>query len=220
MTVRFVPVIAVSFLLTSAAAAQDSGPAPAEKAINGGAASAAPDVSPATAPAVVPSAVDTSNDYRIGPGDVLEVWVFDQRELQKPRVPVRPDGKISFPFVNDIVAAGRSAVELGAEITERLKNGQFLENPVVTVTLVEIRSARATVSGAVRMPNTYEVRPGDTVLDLIAKAQFFTDFANRKDIILIRGKDGQRLKLNYDRMRDGKQANPVVENGDIILVGD
>jgi polysaccharide export outer membrane protein len=174
-------------------------------------------VSSAAAPAVDPAVGDTTKDYRIGAGDVLEVWVFDQKDLSRT-VPVRPDGKISLPFVNDVTAAGRTPEALRADITARLK--PYVQNPEVSVMVREVRSARAAVTGAVRMPNTYELGAGDTVLDLIAKAQGFTEFANRKDITLIRAKNGERLKLNYDRMRDGKEPNHAVENDDIIIVND
>ena len=210
MSVRIFPPFAASLLLTSAAAFAQ---APAGEQRTAPAAA----VSSAAAPAVDPAAGDASKDYRIGTGDVLEVWVFDQKDLSRT-VPVRPDGKISLPFVNDVTAAGRTAEALRADITTRLK--PYVQNPEVSVMVREVRAARAAVSGAVRMPNTYEFRKGDTVLDLIAKAQGFTEFANRKDITLIRAKDGQRLKLNYDRMRDGKEPNHVVESDDIIIVND
>ena len=219
MTVRFVPVFAVSLLLTSAASAQNAGPAPADGPAADpatGSATAAPGVSSPAAPAAVPSVVDTSKDYRIGPDDVLDIWVFDQRDLIR-EVQVRPDGKISLPFVNDIVAAGKTTVELRAIITEGLK--PFVQSPEVSVSVKEVRSAKVSVLGAVRMPNIYDLPTGTTVLDMISKAQGFTDFANRNDIVLIRA-NGERIKLNYDRMRDGKEPNHVVKSGDIIVVND
>jgi len=206
MTVRFFSAFAASLLLTSVAFAQSGDPAPVE-----------PDVSRPAAPAAAPSAVDTSKDYRIGPEDLLEVWVLDQRDLSRT-LQVRPDGKISLPYVNDVVAAGRTPAELTVILTEGLTGP--LKTPVVSVMVREVRSARASVTGAVRMPNSYELRTGNTVLEMIAKAQGFTEWADEKDIVLIRAKDGQRIKINWYRVRDGKEPNHVLQAGDVLIVND
>jgi polysaccharide export outer membrane protein len=219
MTVRIVPVLAVSLLLTSAAAAQNSGPAPAETpAATAGTSTPATGavVSRDAAPAPAPAAVDTAKDYRIGPDDVLNVWVFDQDDLTR-EVQVRPDGKITLPFVNDVVAAGKTTNELRAILTEGWK--PYVQNPEVAVGVKQVRSARVSVLGAVRMPNIYELPTGATVLDMISKAQGFTDFANRGDIVLIRA-NGERIKLNWGDMVNGKQTNHVVRPGDTIVVND
>lgn len=219
MTVRIVPVLAVSLLLTSAAAAQNSGPAPAEtpSATPGTSTSAAgAAVSRGAAPAPATAAVDTSKDYRIGPDDVLNIWVFDQDDLTR-EVQVRPDGKITLPFVNDVVAAGKTTNELRAILTEGWK--PYVQNPEVAVGVKQVRSARVSVLGAVRMPNIYELPTGATVLDMISKAQGFTDFANRGDIVLIRA-TGERIKLNWGDMVNGKQTNHVIRPGDTIVVND
>jgi polysaccharide biosynthesis/export protein len=219
MTVRIVPVSAVFLLLTSAASAQNGGPAPVETApatpvTSTSAAGVA--VSRDAAPAVPPAAVDTSKDYRVGPDDVLSIWVFDQDDLTTD-VQVRPDGKITLPFVNDVVAAGKTTNELAAILAEGLKS--HLQNPVVSVGVKQVRSARVSMLGAVRMPNIYELPTGATVLDMISKAQGFTDFANRGDIVLIRA-NGERIKLNWDDMVSGKQTNHVIRPGDTIVVKD
>ena len=219
MTVRIVPVFAVFLLLTSAASAQNGGPAPAATApappaTSTSAAGAA--VSRDAAPAVPPAAVDTSKDYRIGPDDVLSIWVFDQDDLTV-EVQVRPDGKITLPFVNDVVASGKTTNELRTVLAEGWK--PYVQNPEVAVGVKQVRSSRVSVLGAVRMPNVYELPTGAKVLDMISKAQGFTDFANRGDIVLIRA-NGERIKLNWDDMVAGKQTNHVVLPGDTIVVKD
>ena len=223
MTVRIVPVFGVFLLLTSLAAAQNSGPAPAEAppATPGTSTSAAGaavsrDAAPPPPAPPAPAAVDTSKDYRIGPDDVLNIWVFDQEDLTR-EVQVRPDGKITLPFVNDVVAAGKTTNELRTILTEGWK--PYVQNPEVAVGVKQVRSARVSVLGAVRMPNIYELPTGATVLDMISKAQGFTDFANRGDIVLIRT-NSERIKLNYDDLVDGKQTNHVVRPGDTIVVND
>lgn len=229
MIARFVPAFAALLMLTSAACApafaratadeQQSGPAPVETpavAPVTGTSAGTNGVEHAAAPAVDAAVIDTSKDYRIGPDDVLDIWVFDQRDLIR-QVQVRPDGKITLPFVNDIVAAGRTTSELRDIITKGLT--KFVTNPEVSVGVKEVRSARVTVTGAVKMPNIYPLRTGATVLEMIAEAQAFTEYADRKNITFIRA-NGERMKLNYNRMRDGKDPNPVVQPGDIIIVND
>lgn len=205
MTVRFFSIFTAALLLTSAAAAQDAGPAAEPPA--------AAAVSSTAAKAVDPAVGDTSRDYRIGPEDVLEVWVFDQRDLTRT-VPVRPDGKISLPFVNDIVAAGRTTSELRDIITERLR--KFVTTPEVSVMVREVNSCKVSVNGDVRMPGQYEINANSTVLEMLSRAQGFTDYANRKDIVILR--NGQRLKFNFDRVKDGNDPDVPAQCGDIIIV--
>lgn len=206
MTVRFVPVVAFSLLLTSVASAQNGGPAPTNTPAAVPANSSAP-------AALDPAVGDTSKDYRIGSEDVLEVWVYDQRDLTKT-VPVRPDGKISLPLVNDIVAEGRTTSELRDIITERLK--KYVTAPEVSVMVQKVNSRRVAVQGDVRMPGHFELQGDATVLEMLGKAQGFTDYANRKDIIIIRGT--QRLKFNWDRVVNGDEPDIAVQPGDVIVV--
>lgn len=209
MTVRFVPIFAASLLLTGSAWAQNGAPAPAE-------APTAP-VSSAAAPRVEPSAADTSKDYKIGPGDQLDIWVWEQDDLTRT-VPVRPDGKISYPYVNDVMAAGRTTTELTEILTKGLTGP--IKTPVVAVMVRDVRSAKASVAGEVKMPNTYDLRDGNTLLELIAKAQGLTEFADKGNIILIRAKNGERIKVNWNRVVSGKEPNHVIEAGDIVVVND
>jgi polysaccharide export outer membrane protein len=218
MTVRFASVFVLSLLLTSVASAQNGGSAPAVPPAvppANGSAAATTAVSPIAAPATVPAVADTSKDYRIGPEDVLEVWVFDQRDPSRI-VPVRPDGKISLPFVNDIVAAGRTTAELRDIITQGLTN--FVTKPEVAVMVREINSRKVSVQGDVRMPGYYEMEGDATVMWALSKAQGFTDFANRKDIIILRDHGKQRLKFNWDRVVDGDDPDVAVQPGDVIVV--
>jgi polysaccharide export outer membrane protein len=222
MTVRFAPVFVLSLLLTSVASAQNGSPVPANPPAAAPVSSAAaPAVNPA-APAVTPAppavsraAGDTSKDYRIGPEDVLEVWVFDQKDPSRI-VPVRPDGKISLPFVNDVVAAGRTAAELRDIITQGLTN--FVTRPEVSVMVREINSRKVSVQGDVRMPGLFKIEGDATVLDMLSKAQGFTDYANRKDIIILRDDGKQRLKFNWDRVVNGDDPDIAVQPGDVIIV--
>lgn len=157
-------------------------------------------------------------DYRIGPEDVLDISVWKSPELSRT-VPVRPDGKVSLPLVNDIQAAGLTPNALRLELTRRLS--EFVPSPEVAVILREVHSAKVSVIGLVRTPGRYEVKSPATVLELIALAQGFTDFASRDRIVVLRLNDGvtTRIPFNYRKIADGtEQDNFFVQPGDIIVV--
>ena len=182
--------------------------------------------SPEAAPAAAPAASTTrearivaeARDYRIGPEDVLDISVWKNPELSRT-VPVRPDGKVSLPLVNDIHAAGLTPTTLRDELTRRL--AEYIPSPEVAVIVREVHSAKVSVVGAVRTPGRYEVRSPATVLELIALAQGFTDFASRDRIVVLRtnGEGQTRIPFNYRKIADGsEQENFFVEPGDIIVV--
>ncbi len=187
----------------------------------------APAPAPAAAPAPAPVAsalareariVSDARDYRIGPEDVLDISVWKNPELSRT-VPVRPDGKVSLPLVNDIQAAGLTPSALRQELTRRLS--EFVPSPEVAVIVREVHSAKVAVIGAVRTPGRYEVNSPATVLELIALAQGFTEFAARDRIVVLRQSGGiqKRIPFNYRRVADGtEQDNFFVQPGDIIVI--
>jgi len=156
-------------------------------------------------------------DYKIGPEDVLDISVWKNQELSRT-VPVRPDGKVSLPLVNDIQAAGLTPSRLRQELTRRLS--EFVPSPEVAVIVREVHSAKVSVVGQVRNPGRYEVRSPATVLELIALAQGFTDFASRDRIVVLRqSATPSRITFNYRKITDGtEQDNFFVQPGDIIVV--
>ena len=156
--------------------------------------------------------------FRIGPEDLLDVQVWKNSDLSRI-VPVRPDGMISLPLVNDLQAAGLTPSELRREITQRL--AEFVPSPEVSVIVREVHSVKVAVLGAVRMPGHYEVRSPATVLELIARAQGLTEFADRGRIVVLRqnGTSTTRLPFNYRKVAEGpEQDNFYVRPGDIIVV--
>jgi polysaccharide biosynthesis/export protein len=193
-------------------------PAPAATTPPPAAAPAPAASTPAVTPAP-PAVIEPSADaFRIGPEDVLDVQVWKNAELSRV-VPVRPDGMISLPLVNDIRAAGLTPTELRAQVTQRLS--EFIPSPEVSVIVREVHSVKVAVLGAVKMPGHYEVNSTATVLDLIARAQGLTDFADRGRIVVLRqnGKTTKRIPFNYRKVADGsEQENFVVQPGDIIVV--
>jgi polysaccharide export outer membrane protein len=159
-------------------------------------------------------------DYKIGPEDVLDITVWKNPELSRERIPVRPDGKISHPLINDITVSGLTAEQVRAEVAQRLTAGAIIDNPEVSVVVREIHSFKVSVSGNVRMPGYFEVKtPDATVLDMIARAQGLNEFADKGSIKVIRrGRDGATDFRYNDAINGRNGANFIVQPGDVIVV--
>lgn len=169
-------------------------------------------------PVAVQSAADES--FKIGADDILGINVWKETELSRA-VTVRSDGKISLPLIGELQAAGRTPKQLETEIAAKLKD--YVSEPDVTVIIQEIRSQKYNVLGMVMRPGSFPLTKATTVLDAIAVAGGFRDFAKQKDIyILRRGPDGsqKRLPFNYKEVIKGKNSsqNVAVETNDTIVV--
>ena len=162
-------------------------------------------------------AATTDASYKIGPQDVLRIDVWKETEISRS-VPVRPDGKISLPLLNDVQAAGLTAMELANVITEGLK--KFINSPQVTVTVTEINSRRIYVTGEVTKPGAYMLLPNMTALQALTGAGGFTQFSNPKKIYVLRNEGGKQVKhpFNYKAVLDGKQDDIPLQPGDTIVV--
>lgn len=162
-----------------------------------------------------------ADGYRIGPADVLQISVWKNDALTQ-EVPVRPDGMISFPLVNEIRAAGLTPLQLRDLLAKRL--APFLTKPEVSVVVLEIHSFAVSVLGEVKTPGRYELKNEATVLDVLALAGGTTEFATRSGIVVLRNNGGgvRRIPFNYDRFiaapRTRVQDNIYVEPGDVIVV--
>jgi polysaccharide biosynthesis/export protein len=165
------------------------------------------------------TAATNDANYVIGPQDVLDIDVWKESELSRS-VPVRPDGKISLPLLNDVQASGLTPTQLATEITERLK--KFVTDPQVTVIVTQINSQRVYVLGEVSRPGAYPLLPGMNVLQALSAAGGFTMFANTKKVYVLREQGGKQTKLtfNYKDVIDGKhtEENVVLRAGDQIVV--
>jgi len=178
---------------------------------------------PANAPDPRPMPVDPrtaemGTAYQIGPEDLLDISVWKNLELSRV-VPVRPDGKVSLPLVNDIQAAGLTPGELRDQITAKLT--EYIPAPEVSVMVREVHSRKVAIVGAVKMPGRYELKSPMTVLEVIALAQGLTDFASRDKITIIRAENGKttHIPFNYRKIADGaNQENFFVRPGDIVVV--
>lgn len=158
-------------------------------------------------------------NYVIGSEDVLDVSVWKEPDLSRT-VPVRPDGKISLPLLNDVQAAGLTPAKLAAEITTGLN--KFVTSPQVTVIVTQINSQRVYLLGEVARPGAYTLTPGMTVLQALSNAGGFTQYANSKKIYLLREDNGSQQKLffNYKDVIAGKRSeqNITLKSGDTIVV--
>lgn len=161
-------------------------------------------------------ATDDPN-YVIGPQDVLDISVWKEPELTRP-VPVRPDGKISMPLLNDVQAAGRTPLQLAADITTGLK--KFVTDPQVTVIVTTINSQRVFILGEVNRAGAYPLLPNMTVLQALSSAGGFTIYANLKKIYILRTEDGKQVKhpFNYKDVLAGKAPDQNAKAGDTIVV--
>jgi polysaccharide export outer membrane protein len=157
-------------------------------------------------------------EYRLGPDDVIDVFVWKEPELSTTVV-VRPDGKISVPLANEIEASGKTAFELRQEITEKLL--QYVAHPVVSVMVKQVNSLKVSVLGEVRKPDVYKVKGRITVLDAIAMAGGFTDLAKPERVVVIRNTSAgsQRIKINIKQaVGDERAALFYLEPLDTVYV--
>ena len=187
------------------------------RALGGAQSAQAPASVSVTDPVQKPVAQDPN--YVIGPQDVLDISVWKETELTRV-VPVRPDGKISIPLLNDVRAAGLTPNQLAAQITMSLK--KFVTDPQVTVIVTQINSQRVYILGEVLRTGAYPLLPGMTILQALSSAGGFTLFANRKKIYMFRVEDGKQVKypFDYKAVIDGKRTdeNVVLKAGDTIVV--
>ena len=177
------------------------------------------DSKPASSTSTVPdSAPGVGPDYRIGADDVLKISVWKEPDLSET-LPVRVDGKISMPLLNDVAAAGLTPTQLAALLTERLK--KFVADPRVTVIVTAMNSQKVYVTGEVTHTGSMALTPNMTVLQALASAGF-TQFADTKKIYILRIENGQQRKIpvNYKKLvrGDALDQNIVLKPGDTIVV--
>jgi polysaccharide export outer membrane protein len=185
-----------------------------------------------SAPALQISSTDTSNAdvhpatkahdaaYVIGSSDVLAITVWKEPEISRS-IPVRPDGRISLPLAGEIQAAGRTPLQLEQDIAVKLKS--YITNPDVNVIVQQINSEKFNILGRVTRPGSYPLAGTTTVLDAIATAGGFQDFAKETGVYILRQNPGggqTRLAFNYKDVVKGKhpEQNVKLESGDTVIV--
>ena len=157
-------------------------------------------------------------EYRMGPEDILRISVWENKELTLDLV-VRPDGKISMPLIQDVVAEGQTAMELSNTIHQRLLT--FIKEPQVSVIVLQVNAPKYYVIGNVAKPGTFSLRTETSILQALALAGGFTQFASPRSIKLIRNTTGKQevRKVNYNKMIDEDgEGNYLLKSGDTIVV--
>ncbi|HET9845128.1 MAG TPA: polysaccharide biosynthesis/export family protein [Nitrospira sp.] len=159
------------------------------------------------------------SEYRIGPEDVLNISVWNNSAISRT-VPVRPDGKISLPLINDVHAAGLTPNQLRMVLMKKLAD--YVPSPEVSVIVEEVHSFKVSVIGEVKKTGRHELKGGATVLDVLALGEGFGDFASRARIVVLRpeGKTMRQIPFNYNKVisSDGVLENFLLQPGDIVVV--
>jgi polysaccharide export outer membrane protein len=165
------------------------------------------------------SAPSPGVDYLLGPEDIVEISVWRDETLTR-QVMVRPDGRISFPLIGDIVAQGRSVDELRKAIEEKIK--EYVPDAPVTVMLLQLGSPKVFVVGQVAKPGVYVMGQPLTVLQVLAMAGGFREWAKKDDIIIVRKADREQktIEFNYKKVAGGRalEQNVLLKPGDTIVV--
>lgn len=158
--------------------------------------------------------------YRIGPGDTLEVVVWREEAVTRSDILVRPDGRISMPLVDDITAAGMTPMELKELLTKTLS--KLIETPYVYVIVRDPYSYSFSVIGNVKQPGRFTLLTPTNVLQAIAEAEGFNEWAHKDDIVIMRGRGASqtRLPFSYSDVLSGKNLNQNIEikPGDVVIV--
>ena len=170
--------------------------------------------SPATAQGIVPPA-----DYVIGTDDVLTIVFWREKDLTSEAV-VRPDGKVSLPLLNDVVAAGLTPEQLRLRVTEAA--AQLIEEPTVTVIVKQINSRKVFITGEIAKPGPYLLSGPTTVLQLLSMAGGVNDFADAENIAILRTENGKTtsFRFNYNEVARRKklEQNILLKPNDTIVV--
>ena len=176
---------------------------------------AAPKSPGAKAPGTAPVDVKT---FLIGPEDVLGIYAYGQKDFALPSYLVRPDGMITVPLAGEVLAAGKTPEQLGADISEKLT--QFIRDPQIIVTVQAVHSKKYRIQGEVNKPGEFDLVRPTTVLEALVNAGGFRDFANTKNIRVLRDGGKKILKFNYNDVSNGKhlEQNVLLEPNDIIIV--
>jgi polysaccharide export outer membrane protein len=162
-----------------------------------------------------------ANEYKLDAGDVLTIGVWGFEELQGKELVVRPDGKVNFPLVGEIQAAGVSTAELTTTLTSGLS--EYVKNPQVTVNIFKFHTTRVYVLGEIAKPGMYELQKQHNLLDAIGAAGSYTKEAAKKKVTIIRkDQQGEPLKVNLMNIweKGDMTQNYVLNDGDVVFLSD
>ncbi len=158
-----------------------------------------------------------SNTYVIGTEDVLYIYVWKEDTISRT-VPVRIDGKISLPLIDEIQAAGLTPLQLKEELIQRFR--EYVDVPSVSVMVMEANSFKVFVSGQVKGPGVVRLRSETSMLQLIPMVGGFNEWADEKKILVIRNENGKekRYTVNYKKIIKGTEPNFILKSGDTVII--
>jgi polysaccharide export outer membrane protein len=208
-------IVFILIVLSSSLSGQVSAPSQDDRGLSTGA------VVPSSAKPQAPSGTKPhDNSFVIGNDDLLSINVWKETDLSRS-IPVRSDGKISLPLVGEVQAAGRTPLELERDIAGKLRN--YITDPEVTVMVQQINSEKFNILGQVARPGSYSLALATTIVDAIAAAGGFRDFAKQKAVYILRQTPGgseSRIAFNYKDFIKGKNPsqNVKLQPNDTIVV--
>lgn len=212
--------LVAGLLSASVAAAQQQPPVPTPIKPREGKPGEGPQIAELPKPAADLPALIDPNSYKIGAEDVIKVVVWKEPDLSFTAA-VRPDGKVTAPLIGDLTASGQTPTLLASSLKE--KYGELVNNPLVNVEVVQVRSKKYYITGQVLRTGAFPLVVPTTVLEALTMAGGLSEWADRKKIVIIRG--DKRFKFNYDAAVKGKgkkgqtmNDNIFLENGDFIVV--
>lgn len=170
---------------------------------------------------ILPAGSAFAQDYRLGAGDILNISVWGHEELQLAELAVRPDGKIMFPLVGEVVVDGKSTAELTTILTTGLN--EYVKDPIVTVNVLKFRTTRVYVLGQVQKPGLYEIEKQHNLLDAIGMAGGYTKDAAKKKVHIIRKDNtGAPIKANLVNLlsKGDMTQNYILNDGDVVFLSD
>lgn len=172
----------------------------------------------------LPTAADygaAPRPFIIGPYDILAVNVFGNEDLNLEDIQVDAGGRITFPLIGTVEVAGKTPGEVARDMESLLK-GRYLRNPQVTVNLKETSSQVVAISGEIKKPGIYPIVGEMTLLKAIARAEGWTEFSKKKEVLVFRKVGGQQYAALYDAkaIERGQYADPELYPNDTVVVGD
>ncbi len=158
-----------------------------------------------------------SNQYVIGTEDILYIYVWKEETISRT-VPVRIDGKISLPLIDEVQAAGLTPLQLKEELIQRFR--EYVDIPNVSVMVMEANSFKVFVSGQVKGGGVIRLRSETSMLQLIPMVGGFSEWADEKKILVIRKENGKenRYTVNYKKIVKGTEPNFILKSGDLVIV--
>lgn len=218
-TSRPTAALACVAILAAASALADAQQPPTDAPARSGTVQRPASAPAALPPAAAPAGVELAADYVIGPDDVLSIVFWREKDLSS-EVTVRPDGRITLPLMNDIIAAGLTPDQLRERVLQRAE--KFVEDAQATVVVKAVNSRKVFITGQVEKPGSYPLTGRTTVLQLIATAGGLKEFAKSGKIVMMRNEHGReaRFTFDYNEVVEGKKLHQNVElkPGDTVVV--